>query len=65
MNAIFQMTSAKINGKGFVRFLKKLLIDYINKNNGKKNKENNGIVIDTESHRKTKKNKKINVAKLS
>ena len=58
MNAKFKMTSAKINGKGFVSFLKELLIDYIKKNNGKINKESNGIVIDTESHRKTKKNKK-------
>ena len=58
MNAKFKMTSAKINGKGFVSFLKELLIEYIKKNNGKINKESNGIVIDTESHRKTKKNKK-------
>lgn len=58
MNAKFKMTSAKINGKGFVNFLKELLIDYINKSNGNINKENIGIVIDTESHRKTKKNKK-------
>ena len=58
MNAKFKMTSAKINGKGFVNFLKELLIDYINKSNGNINKENKGIVIDTESHRKTKKNKK-------
>ena len=38
MNAKFKMTSAKINGKGFVNFLKELLIDYINKSNGNINK---------------------------
>ena len=58
MNAKFKMTSAKMNGKGFISFLKELLIDYINKSNGNINKENNGIVIDTESHRRTKKNKR-------
>ena len=55
LNAKFKMTSAKSNGKGFVNFLKELLVDYIDLNNGRVSV---GIVIDTQTHIATKKKKK-------
>ena len=47
-NAKFRMTSAKINSKGFINFLKELLIDYIKKIGGDIGEDNDKIVLEKE-----------------
>ena len=56
INAKFRMASAKVNGKGFVNFLKELLEDYINSGNSESKTEN--ISLDAKEHIKTEPKKK-------
>ena len=50
------MTSAKNNGKRFVKFLEDLLKLYINKKKGLINDKNENIILGNSPHRKSIKN---------
>ena len=54
-NAKFRMASAKMNSKGFINFLKELLIDYIKKTGGIIEENNDRIVLDKEKTETKKK----------
>ena len=55
LNAKFRITSAKVNAKGFEKFLEELLIDYIKKNGGDIENNDDKFVLDRK--RKKKKSK--------
>ena len=54
-NAKFRMASAKMNSKGFINFLKELLIDYIKKTGGIIEENNDRIVLEKEKTETKKK----------
>ena len=54
-NAKFRMASAKMNPKGFINFLKELLIDYIKKTGGIIEENNDRIVLEKEKTETKKK----------
>ena len=57
LNAKFRLVSAKENPKGFISFLKELLIDYINKYYNKNVGNNDKVVLDKKTIKKKKKSK--------
>jgi len=54
-NAKFRMASAKMNSKGFINFLKELLIDYIKKTGGIIEENDDRIVLEKEKTETKKK----------
>ena len=58
INAKFKMVSAKTNGIAFINFLQELLNDYINKNNGKIEKDTDSVALNKKNHKNKIKNKK-------
>ena len=56
LKAKFRLVSAKENPKGFISFLKELLVDYINKNSNK-SVNNDKIILDKKHIKKKKKSK--------
>ena len=57
LNAKFRLVSAKENPKGFISFLKELLIDYINKYSNKNVGNSDKVVLDKKTIKKKKKSK--------
>ena len=55
MNAKFKMVSAKNNVAGFEAFLKELIIDFIEKCNGKIERDITSVVLNQKNHKKSKK----------
>jgi small GTP-binding protein len=56
-NAKFRMASAKMNSKGFISFLRELLIDYIRKTGGVVEEDNDRIVLEKEKEKTETKKK--------
>ena len=60
MNAKFKMVSAKNDGKAFENFLKELIIDFIEKCNGKIERDFKSVVLNKKNHKKNHKKKCCN-----
>ena len=60
INAKFKMVSAKKDGAGFEAFLKELIIDLIEKCNGKIERDIKSVVLNKKNHKKTNNKKCCN-----
>jgi small GTP-binding protein len=60
INAKFKMVSAKKDGEGFEAFLKELIIDLIEKCNGKIERDIKSVVLNKKNHKKTNNKKCCN-----